>query len=135
MKFDYRKFIEFSRRVKISTKEFGLRFLYPLLGTQEYLFQELIKGLEDDIHHFVIDKGRQQGITTGCLVLDLFWLFRNPGIHGNLITDDESNREQARANLLAYMDSFRTLASLTLLCLPVVFVFHRAKRSVSAPAH
>lgn len=105
MKFNFERFIQFSKRVKISSKEQGLRSLYPLLGTQDYLFQEIIKGLEDDVHHFVIDKGRQQGVTTGCLVLDLFWLFTHPGIHGNLITDDESNREQARANLASYMAS------------------------------
>jgi DHA2 family multidrug resistance protein len=40
-----------------------------------------------------------------------------------------------QANLLAYMDNFRLLAGLTLLCLPIVFVFHRAKHAAPAAAH
>jgi hypothetical protein len=33
------------------------------------------------------------------------------------------------------MDSFRTLAVLTFLCLPVVLIFRRAKRAAPALAH
>jgi DHA2 family multidrug resistance protein len=40
-----------------------------------------------------------------------------------------------QANLLAYMDSFRTLAVLTFLCLPIVLVFRRPKRAGPALAH
>lgn len=40
-----------------------------------------------------------------------------------------------QANLMAYMDSFRMLAALTLLCLPIAFIFRRSGRSAPALAH
>lgn len=104
MSFSFSKFEQFSKKLVIETKEQGLRALFPLLGTQVKLFEELKKGLEDDIHHFVILKGRQSGITTGTLALDLYWLFTHNGLHGGMISDNEKNRDQNRAYLTNYMN-------------------------------
>ena len=75
-----------------------------LLGTQTYVMEEIAKGLEDDIHFFVILKGRQLGITTISLALDLYWHFINPGLQGTLTTDTEENRDMFRSTLAMYMD-------------------------------
>jgi DHA2 family multidrug resistance protein len=40
-----------------------------------------------------------------------------------------------QANLFAYVEAFRMLAALTLLCIPVVFVFRRPRRQGPALAH
>jgi DHA2 family multidrug resistance protein len=40
-----------------------------------------------------------------------------------------------QASLWAYMDSFRILAALTIICLPIAFIFHRAKHAAPAMAH
>lgn len=104
MSFSFAKFEAFSKRLIIETKEEGLRPLFPLLGTQVRLFDELKRGLEDGIHHFVILKGRQSGVTTGTLALDLYWLFTHKGLHGGMISDNEKNRDQNRAYLTNYMN-------------------------------
>ena len=75
-----------------------------LLGTQTYVMNEVAKGLEDDIHFFVILKGRQLGITTISLALDLYWHFIHPGLQGTLTTDTEENRDMFRSTLAMYMD-------------------------------
>ena len=75
-----------------------------LLGTQSYVMQEIAKGLEDNKHFFVILKGRQLGITTISLALDLYWHFIHPGFQGTLTTDTEENRDQFRTTLAMYMD-------------------------------
>jgi len=75
-----------------------------LLGTQTYVMQEIAKGLQDDIHFFVILKGRQLGITTISLALDLYWHFIHPGLQGTLTTDTEENRDMFRTTLSMYMD-------------------------------
>ena len=75
-----------------------------LLGTQTYVMEEIAKGLQDDIHFFVILKGRQLGITTISLALDLYWHFINPGLQGTLTTDTEENRDMFRTTLAMYMD-------------------------------
>ena len=75
-----------------------------LLGTQIYVMQEIAQGLEEDIHFFVILKGRQLGITTISLALDLYWHFTNKGLGGTLVTDTEENRDMFRGTLAAYMD-------------------------------
>ena len=75
-----------------------------LLGTQTYVMEEITKGLENDCHFFVILKGRQLGITTISLALDLYWHFMHPGLQGTLTTDTEENRDMFRSTLAMYMD-------------------------------
>jgi hypothetical protein len=75
-----------------------------LLGTQTYVMEEIAKGLENDIHFFVILKGRQLGITTVSLALDLYWQFTHPGWQGTLVSDTEENRDMFRSTLAMYMD-------------------------------
>ena len=104
MKFDLLKFYKFCSELKIETKEEGLKKMGNLLGTQTYVMEEIAKGLEDDIHFFVILKGRQLGITTISLALDLYWQFTHPGWQGTLVADTEENRDMFRSTLAMYME-------------------------------
>ena len=102
MSFDLRKFYRFCAQLQIETKEKGLQRLGSLLGTQTYVMGEIAKGLEDGAHHYVILKGRQLGITTISLALDLYWVFTHPGLGATLVTDTEENREMFRSTLGMY---------------------------------
>lgn len=105
MNFDTNKFYQFCRYLRIESKERGMITLgETLLGTQTYVMDEVAKGLKDDIHFFIVLKGRQLGITTISLAMDLYWHFLNPGMQGTLTTDTEENREQFRSTLQMYMD-------------------------------
>lgn len=104
MKFNLKQFYAFCSQLKIETKEQGLRNMDTLLGTQTYVMDEIAKGLENDIHFFVILKGRQLGITTISLALDLYWQFTHPGWQGTLVSDTEENRDMFRSTLAMYMD-------------------------------
>jgi hypothetical protein len=104
MKFDLQHFYKFCSELKIETKEEGLKKMGNLLGTQKYVMEEIQKGLADDIHFFVILKGRQLGITTVSLALDLYWQFTHPGWQGTLVADTEENRDMFRSTLGMYMD-------------------------------
>ena len=104
MKFNQDLFYKFCSQLKIETKEQGLRRMDNLLGTQTYVMDEISKGLADDIHFFVILKGRQLGITTISLALDLYWHFTHPGLQGTLTTDTEENRDMFRTTLAMYME-------------------------------
>ena len=75
-----------------------------LLGTQTYVMEEIQKGLNEDVHFFVILKGRQLGITTISLALDLYWQFTHPGWQGTLVSDTEENRDMFRSTLGMYLD-------------------------------
>ena len=103
-KFNLQHFYYFCKQLKIETKEQGLRKMDNLLGTQTYVMEEITKGLENDCHFFVILKGRQLGITTISLALDLYWHFMHPGLQGTLTTDTEENRDMFRSTLAMYMD-------------------------------
>ena len=70
MKFNISQFYRFCSQLKIETKEQGLKKMDTLLGTQTYVMDEMAKGLDEDVHFFVILKGRQLGITTISLALD-----------------------------------------------------------------
>jgi len=102
MSFDLKKFYRFCAQLQIETKEKGLQRLGNLLGTQTYVMGEIAKGLEDGAHHYVILKGRQLGITTISLALDLYWVFTHPGLGATLVTDTEENREMFRSTLGMY---------------------------------
>jgi len=104
MKFNLKQFYAFCSELKIETKEQGLRNLDSLLGTQTYVMDEITSGLENGIHFFVILKGRQLGITTISLALDLYWHYINAGLNGTLVTDTEENRDMFRGTLGSYMD-------------------------------
>ena len=103
-KFNVKQFYKFCSQLKIESKEHGLINLNNLLGTQTYVMNEIAKGLEEDVHFFVCLKGRQLGITTITLALDLYWHFINPGLQGTLTTDTEENRDMFRSTLAMYMD-------------------------------
>ena len=75
-----------------------------LLGTQTYVMEEIQKGLDEDVHFFVILKGRQLGITTISLALDLYWQFTHPGWQGTLVSDTEENRDMFRSTLGMYIE-------------------------------
>ena len=104
MKFNLKQFYAFCSELKIETKEQGLRKMDNLLGTQTYVMDEITSGLENGIHFFVILKGRQLGITTISLALDLYWHYINAGLNGTLVTDTEENRDMFRGTLGSYMD-------------------------------
>jgi len=109
MTFDLRKFERFCRELTVETKERGLQKLgTQLLGTQKYLMQEIGRGLEEGKHFFVVLKGRQLGITTISLALDLYWHFIHPGFQGTLTTDTEENRDQFRTTLAMYIEGLPT---------------------------
>ena len=104
MKFNLNQFYKFCAQLKIETKEQGLRKMDTLLGTQTYVMEEITQALENNIHFFVILKGRQLGITTISLALDLYWHYINHGLNGTLVTDTEENRDMFKGTLTAYMD-------------------------------
>jgi len=101
--FSLEKFYRFCSALQIETKEEGLRSLDSLLGSQTYVMNEIGAGLEDDVHFFVILKGRQLGITTISLALDLYWNFTHPGLQSTLVTDTEENRDMFKSTLSMYV--------------------------------
>lgn len=94
----------FCSKLLIDSKEQGTIPL-KLNGCQRHFVREVSEGLERGIRHFVILKGRQEGISTICLALDLFWAFKYPGLQAGVITDTDSNKEKFRETITRYIDS------------------------------
>ncbi len=104
MPFNRAKFDRFCSQLIIDTKEAG-QVPLKLLGTQRYFLDEVTKGLENDRHFFVCLKGRQLGISTVSLALDLYWLSNHPGLQGMLATDSDGNRNFFRSVLTDYRNN------------------------------
>lgn len=102
--FSVEHFERFCACLKIDTKEQGQK---PLLwmGTQRYFVQEIAKGLAEGIHTFVCLKGRQLGISTVSLALDLYWMFLHKGLQGALVTDTDDNKILFKSYLTQYLNS------------------------------
>jgi hypothetical protein len=106
VKFPLDQFLSFCRALKIDSKERGLLSLGDnLLGTQKWVLERIVRGLEEDVHEFVTLKCRQAGISTISLALDLYWLFKHSGISGMLAVHEDTARDQFRTTLELYYAS------------------------------
>ena len=102
--FPRKRFLEFVAALRILSRDYGMVPL-RLLGTQTYVLDEIEKGLAEGITTFVILKGRQLGISTIFLALDLFWAFDNAGTGGVFATHDEGSRDQFRNQIDLFIAS------------------------------
>lgn len=102
--FPEERFREFCKHLKILTKDFGL-ISFNLLGSQEYILQEIIKGMNEGISSFVILKSRQLGSSTFFMALDLFWAFNYSGLSGAIITHTEQLRDQFKVMIDVYLSN------------------------------
>ena len=104
-KFPLAAFRRFLNHLMVETKEDGVILLGKhLLGTQEHLIREIVTGLEEGIHEFVVLKGRQVAVTTIMLAIDLFYSFRNSGLSATLVADEDGNASMFRNTLTMYMN-------------------------------
>lgn len=105
--FNLKNFWDFCSALRVDTKELGEVSLAPdkVLGTQKYFIEEIAKGINEGCHYFVILKGRQLGITTISIALDLYWSFKHSGMSGSMVTHTEEAREMFRATIELYMAS------------------------------
>jgi len=64
--------------------------------SQRLVIDGISRGLEEDVHEFVVLKCRQVAITTVCSVIELFWALANEGVQGAIIADRTDNLERLR---------------------------------------
>src|SRR6266446_3295751 len=74
-------------KMRINSKRLGPCPLIPT-STQEYLISEIIKGLSEGVHWFVVLKGRQAKVTTIVLASVIYWMLRHPGMTGLFAIDE-----------------------------------------------
>lgn len=104
--FDIDNFWAFCADLRVDTKDHGEVTLNKdrLLGSQRYFVEEIARGFAEGQHSFIVLKGRQLGITTICLALDLYWAFKHPGMAGSLVTHDEETRDMFKTTLEMYIE-------------------------------
>lgn len=103
--FDEAHFWKFASNLIIPSKEFGeMRFDKPI-GTQRYFIHKVAEAINEGAFTLVILKGRQLGISTVMLALDLYWMFMHRGIMGSIIAQDEMTRDDFREKMKQYYDS------------------------------
>jgi hypothetical protein len=95
-------FEKFCSHLLIDSKEKG-QIPLKWLGGQRYFVNEVAAGLNSGIHTFVCLKGRQLGISTVMLALDLYWMFLHKGLQGVVMTDTDSNKTLFRSYLSQYL--------------------------------
>lgn len=73
------RFEKWCSHLRIDSKEEGIVPL-RLNGCQRYFVREVGEGIDRGIRHFTVLKGRQLGITTVAIALDIFWGFEHKGL-------------------------------------------------------
>lgn len=103
--FSQSKFLQFTCALKIDTKELGrVRLGDHLMGTQTWVLNGITQAIDDGVRNIVVLKCRQAGISTLCLALDLYWVFKFDGLAGALATHDDPSRDSFRETLQLYYD-------------------------------
>lgn len=83
---------------QIDSKESG-RVELKLWGTQETLVSELAAGMDEGLRFFLVGKGRQYGVTSALIPLDVLWALVHPGIEGAIIGHKADVLEVCRAQI------------------------------------
>lgn len=99
--FPRERFAKFCEKLKVNTRDFGL-IPFNLLGSQQYILDEICKGMDEGVSTFVILKSRQLGSSTFFMALNLFWCFNYSGLFGAIITHIEQLRDQFRNMIDVY---------------------------------
>lgn len=100
-------FFDFLKYVRIDSKDIGGG---AVLGDHIYEAQirfldGVFDALSNDIHDIKCLKSRQLGISTLSRALTLFWVGMHDGLRGAMVFDTNSNKEAARRELEAMIDS------------------------------
>jgi hypothetical protein len=101
---DFAKDLRIMSKEKTSRDERGVPLI--LWESQKRFMTQLAQGLDDGIRIFYWLKGRQLGVTTLSLAIDIFWLATHPNLIGALVTENEKNRDKNRATIRKYIESF-----------------------------
>src|SRR5215471_3528249 len=88
-------FYDFLGHATIISKDEG-RIRLEMYDAQRYFFDEVFDGLRNDIHWFVCGKARQLGITTACLLFDVFYAGAVQDLQAGIVFDTDSNRAKFR---------------------------------------
>lgn len=91
-------FSDFLQYVVIDSKETG-EGVIQLLESQRIFLRQVMDGLAEDKHWFVILKARQLGISTIVRALIVFWAYFNRGLRVALVFDTDDNKNDARAEI------------------------------------
>jgi hypothetical protein len=86
---------DFQSRFEIDSKESGRVVMKPW-GTQSYFVDQLAAGMDEGIRFFIGGKGRQYGITTQMIPIDVLWCLVHPGIDGAIIANTLKVAEHCR---------------------------------------
>src|SRR5260221_6415008 len=84
-------FLNLCSKIGIESKRYGTCPLVPI-ATQVYLIEEIVKGLNEGVHQFVVLKPRQSGTTTIILAFLMYWMMRFPGVTGGFSFDDNDKQ-------------------------------------------
>lgn len=100
----YDALLDFGSKVSIDSKETGVGPFKPY-RSQHILFDTVSRALASDCHDITILKARQLGISTGAMMIVLFWALCNAGMQAALVTDRDSNKERFRSVMSRYVGS------------------------------
>ena len=102
--FPRKKFETYISYLKVQSKDFG-RIPFNLLGSQQYLLDEIEAGLKDGVTVFVVLKSRQVGSTTLFFAIDMFYASEYGGLQGAFLIHEEKALDKLRAIIDVFIET------------------------------
>lgn len=91
--------------VKVDSKEMEQPGPITLYEAQRRFLDGVLDGLKRGVHHFVVLKARQLGLSTIVQLLTIVYMFIFPGTQGAVVFDTDANKEKFRVLLKRAMES------------------------------
>lgn len=105
VRFFSESFFDFTRHVRINSKELGNVILGDhIYRAQNRFLDGVFDALSNDIHDIKVGKSRQLGITTVSRALTTFWCGMHKGLRGYMVFDTDGHKEEARLELIAMIE-------------------------------
>jgi hypothetical protein len=92
------EFWKWATTIPIASRDTGYGPIDPW-GTQRHLVREILTGLNQGIHQFLVAKAGQVGASQTMQFLTTYWMQHYAGIQGAMVADADDNRDFFRDNL------------------------------------
>lgn len=92
-------------QVKVPSKELAEPGPITLYDSQMRFLHEVDDGLMEGQNFFTVLKGRQLGISTLMLLIDILWLWMHPGLQGAVIADTDENTQTFRETITMMLET------------------------------
>jgi hypothetical protein len=92
------EFWKWAKNIPVASRDTGFAPITPW-GTQTRLIEQILTGLREGVHQYLVTKAGQIGATQALVLLGAYWMTHFPGTQGALVANEDDVTNFNRDNL------------------------------------